>query len=283
MRARAGLRPGDAVTVRVARYDPDRDRSLRWQEWQAPWEAGLTVLELLFRVKETQDGTLTFRAACRMGVCGSCGMHINGKPRLACDTQVAELGPRIVVGPLPNHDVIKDLVPDLDPTFARHRAVQPYLIRDDRVEMDRPTREYHQTPAEMNAYLQFAGCITCSLCVAACPVSATDRLFLGPQALAQAYRYTADSRDGGFAAREAGLARTHGVVSCHLAGACSEACPKGVDPALAIQLLNRALLTGPSHRGAAPLVEVGPPGAPPEDRPVAPPPTVTPGGGESAS
>ncbi|HEV2280755.1 MAG TPA: 2Fe-2S iron-sulfur cluster-binding protein, partial [bacterium] len=171
-----GMRSGDIVTAKIARYDPDRDRTLRWQTWKVAWAPGMTVLDLLFHIKETQDGSLAFRAACRMANCGSCGMHVNGRPRLACDTQIAELGRRIVVGPLLNHDVIKDLVPDLDPIFERHRAVQPYLIRDGDSEKEHPAREYRQTPAEMTAYIQFAACITCGLCLAACPVTATDQM-----------------------------------------------------------------------------------------------------------
>lgn len=276
MSPRGALKPGDLVTARVARYDPERDRALRWQTWQVAWKPGLTVLDLLHQIKEQQDGTLAFREACRMGVCGSCGMYINGRPRLACNTQVGELGRRVTVSALPNHDVIKDLVSDLAPTFARHRAVRPYIIRDDHAEMNQPTREYRQTPEELETYIQFSGCITCSLCLAACPIASTNDLaFLGPQALAQAYRYVADSRDAGVAARAQVLSGPHGVVSCHLAGACSEACPKGVDPALAIQFLNRVLLTGRSERTGAPLVEARPPaGPPPADRPVAPPANV---------
>jgi len=264
------------VTARVARYDPERDRALRWQTWQVVWKPGLTTLDLLRQIKEQQDGTLTFREACRMGVCGSCGMYINGLPRLACNTQVWTLGRRLTVGPLPNHDVIKDLVSDLAPTFARHRAVRPYIIRDDDAEMNQPTREYRQTPEELETYIQFSGCITCSLCIAACPIASTNDLaFLGPQALSQAYRYVADSRDAGVTARAQALSGPNGVVSCHLAGACSEACPKGVDPALAIQFLNRALLTGRAARAGAPLVDIQPQAGPPlAGRPVAPPANV---------
>lgn len=264
------------VTLRVARFDPERDVALRWQTFEVPYTPGMTVLDALIAVKERHDGSLAFRSSCRMGVCGSCGMFVNGKPRLSCQTQVSELGPSIEVAPLPNHDVIKDLVPDLSGTFERHRRVHPYIIRRDEEEMRSPTREFAQTPEEMERYLQFAYCLKCSLCVAACPTAATDPLFLGPQALAQAYRYTADSRDDGWAARAEVVDGPHGVFSCHLAGACSEACPKGVDPALGIQLLKRTLLTGPPHRAPAPVAARRQPL--PEDptrpRPKAPPPTV---------
>lgn len=253
------------LTVRVVRYDPDRDAGPRIQEWQVEASPGMTVLDALFAIKERQDGSLAFRCSCRMGVCGSCGMLINGRPRLACDTQTGEIGPVVEVAALPNHSVIKDLVPDLDRTFEKHRTVHPYLIRPDRDEQERPTREYAQTPHEMLGYIQFSYCLKCSLCLAACPTEASTPQFLGPQALAAAYRYTADTRDAGLGARAVAVDRLDGAFGCHLAGACSEACPKGVDPALAIQLLKRSLLFGPPHRAPAPVVEpVREPVPPPE-------------------
>ncbi|MDR7522528.1 MAG: succinate dehydrogenase iron-sulfur subunit [Armatimonadota bacterium] len=264
------------VTVRVARFNPERDAGLRRQVWQVPLLPGMTVLDVLFAIKEHQDGSLAFRCSCRMGVCGSCGMLINGRPRLACTTQVAELGAVVDLQALPNHDVIKDLVCDLGRTFEKHRTVRPYLIRPDVAEQERPSREYAQTPEEMLAYVQFSYCLKCSLCLAACPTEASTPQFLGPQALAQAYRYAADSRDGGFGVRADVVDSLQGVFGCHLAGACSEACPKGVDPALAIQLLKRALVFGPPHRAPAPVVPARPrtPSAEAAARFKAPPPSV---------
>ncbi|MEW6045856.1 MAG: succinate dehydrogenase iron-sulfur subunit [Bacillota bacterium] len=270
----AGAAAAATITVRVARFDPEKDKALRWQEFSVPTAPGMTVLDALVSIKEHQDGSLAFRSSCRMGVCGSCGMYVNGKPRLACQTQVGELGQVIEVAPLPNHDVIKDLVPDLSRTFEHHRAIKPYIIRDDEAEMASPTREFRQTPEEMERYLQFAYCLKCSLCVAACPTAATDPLFLGPQALAQAYRYTADTRDCGWQERFDVIATDHGIFNCHLAGACSEACPKGVDPALGIQLMKRTLVKGPAHRAPAPIVEEPKSVIDESKRPQAPPPTV---------
>ncbi|MDI6771757.1 MAG: succinate dehydrogenase iron-sulfur subunit [bacterium] len=268
---------GGILTLRVARYDPERDRAARPQEWKVKILPGMTVLDALFAVKEEQDGSLAFRCSCRMGVCGSCGMFINGKPRLACNTQVNELGPVVEVAPLPNHDAIKDLVPDLALTFRRHRAVLPYIIRNDVAEMESPTREFGQTPEELARYVQFSYCLKCSLCLAACPTVSTSEQFLGPQALAQAYRFVADTRDAGLGERAGVVDASHGVFGCHLAGACSEACPKGVDPALGIQLLKRSLFVGPPHRAPAQVVSAFPEGyRTPEaaERPKAPPPSV---------
>jgi succinate dehydrogenase / fumarate reductase iron-sulfur subunit len=274
--ARLRQTPNDGrLTIRALRFDPEGDGAIREQIWQIQALPGMTVLDALFAVKEQHDGSLAFRCSCRMGVCGSCGMMINGKPRLACTTQVSELGHLVEVSALPNHETIKDLVPDLAKTFAKHRAVKPYLIRPDIAEMEAPTREFCQTPRELLDYVQFSYCLKCSLCLAACPTEASTPAFLGPQALAAAYRYIADSRDAGFAERARAVDALHGAFGCHLAGACSEACPKGVDPALGIQLLKRALLFGPPHRTAAPLVPALPegyrsPGAGAIPRPPAP-------------
>jgi succinate dehydrogenase / fumarate reductase iron-sulfur subunit len=237
----------------------------------------MTVLDALFAVKEAHDGSLAFRCACRMGVCGSCGMMINGIPRLACNTQISTLGSVVDVGPLPNHNVIKDLIPELTPTFARHKTVRPQVIRPDDGDVETPTREFVQTPGEMLSYVQFSYCLKCSLCLAACPTTASMPAFLGPQALAAAYRYTADNRDQGLALRAPVVDTLHGVFGCHLSGACSEACPKGVDPALAIQLLKRALFFGPPHRAVATVAPAVPEGyrTPGADKvPKAPAPTV---------
>lgn len=229
------------VTVRVLRYSPETDRPRRMVGYRVPVQPGLTVLDALVHIKEHHDAALAYRSSCRMGICGSCGMLINGLPRLACQTQVAALRPPITVEPLPNYPVVKDVVPDLTEMLAHHSAVRPYIIRGED-EQEHPTAEYQQSPEELERYLQFAYCIKCGLCLSACPTEATDPAFLGPQALAQAYRYNADTRDDGFEVRSDVVDTSPGVWRCHLAGACTEACPKGVDPALAIQLLKREVL-----------------------------------------
>ncbi|MCZ7568171.1 MAG: succinate dehydrogenase iron-sulfur subunit [Ardenticatenaceae bacterium] len=232
--------PARKITFRLHRYDPEKDAGPRRETREVAVFEGMTVLEALHLIKSEQDPTLAWRSSCRMGICGSCGMYINGRPRLACQTQVLHLEADIVeVAPLPNYPTVKDLVPDLMPLFEKHASIHPHLI---------PANggapfgsEYLQTPEEREAYGQFSICIKCGLCMAACPTLATDSAFLGPQPLAQAFRYTTDCRDAGLAPRLAALDALHGPFQCHLAGACTDACPKGVDPALAIQLLKRAL------------------------------------------
>jgi len=231
------------ITFRVRRFDPDTDSAPYWKEYRLNITEGMTVLEALHEIKAQQAPTLAWRSSCRMGVCGSCGMFINDLPQLACQTQVLHLGTDVVtVAPLPNYANVKDLVPNLEPLIEKHAAIKPFIIHPSRQEIDEPTGEFLQTPEEREAISQFTYCIKCGLCLAACPTVATDPLFLGPQALAQVYRYTADNRDCGLQERLEAVDVFHGPYQCHLAGACSQACPKGVDPAFGIQLLKRTLV-----------------------------------------
>jgi len=229
--------------LRVRRFEPEQDAAPRWEEHRIEATPGMTVLDALWRVKENGAPTLAWRSSCRMGICGSCGMLINDRPRLACNTQLAELGEGVVsVAPLPNFGTLKDLVPELRPMFDTHREMRPYLIRADSDEQENPTFEYRQTPHELERYAQFSYCIKCGCCVAACPTVATDSIYAGPMPLGQAQRYNSDSRDGGFVARLDVLRGESGPWRCHFAGECSAVCPKGVDPAKAIQLMKQDLV-----------------------------------------
>ncbi len=263
------------ITFKVQRYDPEQDNAPHFQEFSVPASRGTTVLDGLIYIKENLDSSLAFRTSCRMAICGSCGMLVNGYPHLVCHTQIEEFHTNtLTIKPLPNLAIIKDLVADLTSLFDNHKSIKPYLMRSDAEEVANPTAEFSQTPQELNAFLQFTYCIKCGICVSACPTSASDRLFLGPQALAQCYRYCADSRDDGESERSPVVDTDHGVWHCHLAGACSEACPKGLDPALAIQLLKRQLVSGALRlRKKQPPASVVPP--PAEEKPKIPFPEFT--------
>jgi succinate dehydrogenase / fumarate reductase iron-sulfur subunit len=241
----------------------------------------MTVLDGLLWIKEHADGTLSWRSSCRMGICGSCGMFINGLPRLACNNQIVRLNSNVImVKPLPNFDIIRDLVPDLETLFNKHRAVKPYLLRRDLAEQNLPTGEYFQSGEELANYIQFAYCIKCGLCLSACPTVATSEHFTGPQALTQGWRYASDSRDEGARERAEEMYSDHGVYRCHFAGACSHVCPKGVDPAMAIQLAKKdAFLRLFGMRKQRQAASVAPPlkdRASKGDVPKAPEPTVAP-------
>lgn len=238
------------ITFKVQRFDPEKDKQPHFQEFNVAWIKGDTVLDGLIYIKENLDSTLAFRSSCRMYVCGSCGMLINGYPHLACHSQIGEFNTdKLTLQPLPNLPIIKDLVPALDTMFDNHKAVTPYIIRHDTAEMAAPTDEFQQSPEELNGILQFSYCIKCGLCLAACPTMSTDKTFIGPQALAQCFRYCADSRDDGEKERLPLVSGENGLWHCHLAGSCSEACPKGVDPSLAIQLLKRKAAAQALHLG----------------------------------
>ncbi|MCG0277800.1 MAG: succinate dehydrogenase iron-sulfur subunit [Thermanaeromonas sp.] len=262
------------ATFRIQRYNPEKDTRPYLQTYEVPVERGMSILDCLFYIKENLDATLSFRASCRMGICGSCAMYINGLPRLACETQVESLRTdTIEIRPLPNYEIIKDLVVDLSPLFDKHQKVKPWIISSDAVEVDRPTKEYSQSPAQLEGYLQFAYCLKCGICLAACPTVATDKEFLGPQALAQAFRYSSDNRDNGFKERISVVDTLHGLWRCHMAGACAEVCPKGVDPALAIQLMKRKAIFGHKEEQAR-LLEALLEATPIPGIPKAPEPTV---------
>ncbi|MEM2203132.1 MAG: succinate dehydrogenase iron-sulfur subunit [Sulfolobales archaeon] len=225
-----------SVIIKVKRYDPGK--GFYDSEYNVKVSRYSTVLDALLSIIEKQDPTLAVRYSCRMGICGSCGMIINGVPRLACETNIVGLGvDKIYVEPMYNLKIVRDLVIDAGDFFKKHRSVKPYLIRKDEEEQFRAAEEYRQTPEQLENFLPFAYCIKCGLCVAACPVVAEKPGFLGPQALAQAYRWYADSRDQGGVSRLELVDSFDGVWSCEFAGSCSRVCPKGVDPAFAIQIL----------------------------------------------
>lgn len=222
------------MEFRIKRFDGEKSF---WQSYEVPIKKGTTVLECLHYIRDNLDSTLSFRASCRMGICGSCAMKINGKPRLACETQVAKLKNPVVIEPLDNFKVLKDLVVDFEGFFAKHKEVKPFIIRSD-LEYDNPI-ELIQTPKELAEYYDFTLCIKCGACVSVCPAAATNDKYFGPAALVAAYRFCADNRDRGEDERINIVSEGHCLWRCHLAMACSEVCPKDVEPAKAIQLLRR--------------------------------------------
>ncbi len=245
------VQSGKSVLLKAFRANPKTGVKPRYQSFEVPFEPGMTVLSALLYAKEHVDHSLAIRFSCRMASCGSCGMTINGLPKLACYTQVAEFANQtITVEPLGHYPLIRDLVTDFDGFFAKHEAVSPFLVRRNLEEQETTESEYLQSSRELDDFLQFSYCIKCGLCNAACPTAASDPLFIGPQALGQAYRYIADSRDEGALSRILTVDSNHGIWRCHFAGACSFVCPKGVDPALAIQDLRRLVISAPSRAGA---------------------------------
>ncbi|MDE1826567.1 MAG: succinate dehydrogenase iron-sulfur subunit [Thaumarchaeota archaeon] len=230
------------ITLRISRSNPSEHTETKFEEFKIPVQKWTTVLEAILYVKQSLDHSVAVRYSCRQASCGSCGMKINGKPRLACYTKVSELESNVItVEPMNNFPIIRDLAVDFKQLFSTHKKMKPFIINEES-EVQPGTKEFVQTPKDLEKFLQFSYCIKCGLCNSACPTMATDKSFIGPQGLAQAYRYTADNRDQGKKDRLKIVDQSHGIWRCHFAGSCSDVCPKGVDPAMAIQLLRGYLL-----------------------------------------
>jgi fumarate reductase iron-sulfur subunit len=223
-----------SMTLKVARYRPEHREEPYFDEFEIPYREDMVILDALNYIKDDLDGSLTYRWSCRMGVCGSCGMMVNNRPRLTCSTFLREFYPKaVVVQPLDNFPIVRDLVVDMDSFMEKLRAVKPWIVREYEPAIE--AGEYLQTPDQVEQYKQFSMCINCMLCYAACPVVAEDPEFLGPAVIALAHRYNLDSRDQGRAERHRAIAVDWGIWDCTFIGECSVVCPKDVDPAAAIQ------------------------------------------------
>jgi fumarate reductase iron-sulfur subunit len=225
---------GDRITLQVARYRPEKESEASFQEYEVPYTKDWVVLDGLNYIKDRVDGTLAYRWSCRMGICGSCGMMVNGEPKLTCATFLADYAPAPVrVEPLTNFPIIRDLIVDIGDFMRKLVKVKPWIIRDH--EKPLADGEYRQTPQQMDEYKQFSMCINCMLCYAACPIYGLDPKFVGPAAIALAQRYNLDSRDQAAAERMDILSDHAGIWGCTFVGQCTKVCPKHVDPAGAIQ------------------------------------------------
>jgi fumarate reductase iron-sulfur subunit len=217
----------------VLRFRPEVDKEPVFETYEVPCMEDWVVLDALNAIKDDIDPTLSHRWSCRMGVCGSCGMLVNGRPILTCAAFVRNYSGTIRVEPLSNFPIVRDLVVDLESFIHKIKSVKPWIIR--KIEKDVSEGEYRQSPEQLEEFKQYSMCINCALCYAACPVLASEPEFLGPAAIALAHRYNLDSRDEGNAARFDTLNDGEGLWGCSYANECSQVCPKHVDPAMAIQ------------------------------------------------
>ncbi|MFM9968061.1 MAG: succinate dehydrogenase/fumarate reductase iron-sulfur subunit [Burkholderiales bacterium] len=221
------------MNIEVMRYLPESDVEPRTQTYTVPYSDTASVLEALQYIKDELDPTLSFRWSCRMAICGSCGMNINGVPRLACRSFLRDYFPGTLrVEALAHFPVERDLVISAADFIAKLESVKPYIIA--REERALSAGEHLQTPRQLEQFNQFTKCINCMLCYAACPQYGIDPAFLGPGVVALAHRYNEDSRDNGKAERMPLLHAEEGLWSCTAVGYCSEVCPKDVDPANAV-------------------------------------------------
>ncbi|MDA2935173.1 succinate dehydrogenase/fumarate reductase iron-sulfur subunit [Acidobacteria bacterium AH-259-D05] len=222
------------ISITVTRYNPEKGPEPYPQSYAIPYREDMVVLDALNYIKDHMDGSLTFRWSCRMGVCGSCGMMVNGTPKLTCAAFLRDYYPgEIQVGPLENFPVIRDLVIDMDDFMNKLQEIKPWIIRPEEKPVEQG--EYLQSPHELNLYRQFSMCINCMICYSACPVYGNDSSFIGPAAIALAHRYDMDSRDEGQDERAEIIGSHQGIWECTFVGECSQVCPKNVDPAAAIQ------------------------------------------------
>jgi fumarate reductase iron-sulfur subunit len=221
------------IELEVLRYNPETDAEPHWQRYSVPRNDEWVVLDALNHIKDHIDPTLSYRWSCHMAVCGSCGMMINREPKLACKAFVRDYEGIIRVEALAHFPIERDLVTVVEDFMAKLARVKPYLIPKEPKPLE--AGEYRQTPAELHRYRQYSQCINCMLCYAACPEYGLTPKFIGPAAITLAHRYNEDSRDGGRELRQQEIAADEGVWECTFVGACSEACPKHVDPAAALQ------------------------------------------------
>ena len=224
----------DKITLEVARYDPERHTEPTFDKYEVPFRKDWVILDALNHIKDRLDGSLSYRWSCRMGICGSCGMMVDGEPKLTCATFLSSYAPGPVrVEALRNFPIVRDLVIEMTDFMVKLKKVKPWIVRENEKPISQG--EYLQTPEQLENYKQFSMCINCLLCYAACPVYGLDNLFTGPAAIALAQRYNLDSRDVGARERREILSDHEGIWGCTFVGECTEVCPKHVDPAGAIQ------------------------------------------------
>ena len=233
-----------AFALKVRRYDPESAEPAYWQDMDVDLPPERSVLDAILKFKAEHDNSLAIRCSCQAAICGSCGVRINGQSKLACNTKLGEASEEersadgtIIVEPMGNMPVLKDLIVDMDAVhWKKVQRVVPWLLN----EGDPPEREYIVPPESMIDITQSMACIHCGACVSACLSMEVDPGFIGPAALAKAYRFVGDPRDSQTEERLRDLAEDpHGIYDCTHCFACIEVCPKGVAPMSQIMRLRR--------------------------------------------
>jgi succinate dehydrogenase / fumarate reductase iron-sulfur subunit len=229
--------------LKIRRFDPESGQPAYWGDYDVDLPPERSVLDGILQVKDRQDASIGIRCSCRAAICGSCGVRINGKSALACNTRIGEAAERardgaITVEPMGNMPVVKDLITDMEAVhWKKVRRVVPWLLPAE----EPPERSEYIVPAEaMLDVTQAMACIHCGVCVSACLSMEVDPHFVGPAALAKAYRFVGDPRDGAEQERLEDLAEDpHGIYDCTHCFACVEVCPKDVAPMNQIMRLRR--------------------------------------------
>jgi succinate dehydrogenase / fumarate reductase iron-sulfur subunit len=229
----------DKRKFKIFRYDSSKDGSPKFESFEVPVDKGMTVLEGLIHIQNYLDGSVAFRSSCRAGVCGSCAMHINGKYRLACETQIYSLKSKtITIRPLAHLKIIKDLFVDFTPFWEKIKYIKPFLMSGE----PHPERERTQTADQRKNLDGLIDCILCGACYAACPVGETHPDYLGPAVFLKVNRFVQDSRDKAEDERLELVSGLNGVFRCHTIFNCQEVCPKDLDPTGSIADLKRKII-----------------------------------------
>lgn len=229
------------VTLRIFRFDPEKDKKPHYVSYEVEADPTDRVLDLLEYVKGYYDGTLSFRRSCAHGMCGSDAMRINGVNRLACKVLVKELKTsKITIEPILGLKPIKDLIVDMEPFFDHYRSVMPYLVNDE----PEPRQERLQSITERERFDDTTKCILCACCTTSCPSFWANEQYFGPAAIVTAHRFIFDSRDRAGAERLKILAGQFGVYRCHTIYNCTDACPREIQVTKAIGEVKKAVATG---------------------------------------
>jgi succinate dehydrogenase / fumarate reductase iron-sulfur subunit len=228
-----------SLTFKVLRFDPNKNTHPHFQAYEHEPKPKDSVLEALKDIRDQQDPSISFRYSCREAVCGSCGMVINGQIGLACRTQVLDLNSEVVVvEPLPNFEIQKDLIVDLTPFWDAYRAIEPFL----QAPGDVPEKGHRVGEKDMEKVFQYMTCIMCACCTSGCPVATRDDRYLGPAALAKLFRFVVDPRDQRPFSALKKVDSPAGVWGCDTVFRCNAVCPKNVRPADGIEGLRRRLI-----------------------------------------
>lgn len=217
----------------VYRYDPDSDKNPRTDTYTLDLDdCGPMLLDAVIKIKNEIDPTLTFRRSCREGICGSCSMNINGRNTLACTKAIDDIKGDVKIYPLPHQPVVKDLVTDLTNFYAQHASMEPWLKSDTPLPPDREQLQSKEDRSQLDGLYE---CILCACCSTSCPSYwwNSDK-YLGPAALLNAHRWILDSRDDATGERLDALEDPFKLYRCHTIMNCTDACPKGLNPAKAI-------------------------------------------------
>ncbi len=226
------------VTLKIKRYNPEKDKAPWWGEYKIEAEPTDRLLDALNFVKWHLDGTLTYRRSCAHGICGSDAMQINGANRLACKVLLRNLGQTITVEPLRGYRVIKDLLVDMDSFLAKYRSIKPFLM----TQSPQPEKERLQSPEDRERFDDTTKCILCGCCTSGCPSFWANGEYVGPASIVNAHRFLFDSRDEGTVERIELLNTLDGVWRCRTIFNCVEACPRDINVTRAIGEVKKAIL-----------------------------------------